>query len=489
MSIARFLILSLLTLSLLAPAAAQERDALASLNPAESLGAIDTSRSLVFVGFISLSHSSDLVEEGDALLGWRAEGRAAMRLSENLCAWGGAAYADGKRENVLWSESADYDEIAPMAVADTLGGDKDYEEYLFLAGFAWQGARAAVGLQVDYSSKSEARTRDPRPKAESVAARVRIGGRLKVSDGLGIGLYGLLRKYAQDLDIKFMNVYGSATTIYQLTGLGADYSRFSASHDEYSYEGRAAGGGLTFTSPLLSAVAEFSRRHTEKILPDAYNIVINETYENALHLALFRSSRLGLWKTSLSLAADIKSLELSSLLYGSGDKSYRQIATRKPYTRDVRTVGLLASMGRPDLHHLTLNFDANFWTNEQVNTEVERSVEVRTLCLRVGASAVNAWRRVSLAYGLAAAHRLDLGSSAALGSPRSTEASGILGGVRSDFLLSSAARTHVEAHARLDLSLFRRVRTLYLDLSGCGIWRAEDLPKGGGVGVALGVTL
>lgn len=54
-----------------------------------------------------------------------------MPLGENSKTWGNAYFKKGKREKVEWNETSDYLMVYPYVVADSVGGDMDFEEYYF----------------------------------------------------------------------------------------------------------------------------------------------------------------------------------------------------------------------------------------------------------------------------------------------------------------------------------------------------------------------
>lgn len=476
----------LISVSLLPAIAVQAQ--IESPNPSQVFAEVDSSHSEISVGWRAESNVADFVECGDGWRGWHALGSTALRLSADLVAWGGAMYEDGCRLNVLWSESSDYEEVGPMAVADTVGGDKDSEKYAFLAGFAWRGRRAAVGLQIDYSSQSEYRTQDPRPKADAVCAKVKLGGDISFSESQSVGLYGVLRKYSQELDIDFKNIYAASMTLYQLTGLGSDYSRFSGDNDEASYKGRLAGGGITYVG-TISALVEFSRRHAEKILPDLQNAVTNETYDNAMHFQVSRFGALGHWNTDLALKSNVSRLKLNTFIYDDGAMNYRQISTRCPYSRNLYSLGISAKASNPVAHGLVLFADISYNSAEEENTDVRRDLTVSDISIRLSADASNSLRRSSIAYGLSLLRRQNILHEANFGVRRNTESRLALVALNQDFELRSASLSGFDVHTRLDIRLSRWADTVFVGAQGGAAWRSGSLPSVWTVSVSAGVTL
>lgn len=417
------------------------------VNPACALAEVDTTVSEVVVGWGASSRLADFVEEGASWRGFTAEGRTLMRLSPSLAAWGRAAYVRGVRADVAVSESSDFAEVGPMAVADTVGGDKDSESYRFRAGFAWRSGRASVGLDIRYSSMSEFRTHDPRPKADAVVAEARLGGAFFFSGGKSVGLFGSLRKYSQELDIDFKNDRNGNATVYHLIGLGADYSRFAGANTDASYDGRRAGGGVSFTGPVEVAV-EASRRHTEKSLPDLHDALINETCDNRVDVGAVRHGLLNGWRTRFALSSSLNHLTLNTAVYDDGVKNYRLLAKREPYERRSAIATLSATMSRPEV--LSLSAFVSCSADKEANSELSRRVEVADVSFGVSAEARRKWRSASLVGGLGLRARRNVRWVCDLGARRAKESATVFQSVSRDFSLRSANLFGGDASARVD---------------------------------------
>lgn len=430
---------------LLAPGLALAQ--VAGVNPACAFAEVDTTASDVAVGWGVSSRVADFVEEGDSWRGFTAEGRTLMRLSPSLAAWGRAAYVRGVRSDVEVSESSDFSEVGPMAVADTVGGDKDSESYRFRAGFAWRSGRASVGLDIRYSSLSEFRTRDPRPKADAVVAEARLGGAASLAGGRSLGLFGSLRKYSQELEIDFKNDRNGRATVYHLIGLGADYSRFAGANTDASYDGRRAGGGISFSGPV-DVTVEASRRHTEKSLPGLQNALINETFDNRVEACAERHGRLNGWRTGLALSSALNRLTLKTAIYDDGVRNYRLLAKREPYERKSAFAMLSATMSRPQA--LSLSASVSFSADKEANSELSRRVEVADISFGVSAEACRRWRSASLVGGLGLKARRNVMGECDLGARRAKESATVFRSVIRDYSLRSANLFGGDASARVD---------------------------------------
>lgn len=472
----------------LAPCLAAAQDAPG--NPARMATLQDSSHSEMHVGLTTLAHMSEMAQDGAKWRGWEAAGRTFLRLGESSVAWGHASYTDGRRTDVMLSETADYAEIGPMAVADTAGGDKEREAYDFLAGFAWRGRKAGAGLQVDYSSATEFRTADPRPKADATVARVTAGGWLAVADGHTLGLFGALRKYSQEIDIDFYNEYGAAATIYHLQGLGTDYTRFAGSNDEAYYKGKAIGGGLTYDG-RVSAEVGIGRNHLEKEMPDLGNAVIDETTRQCLWAKASCPMASERWSHRIAISAIWMRNELTQNIFDDGTRTYRPIARRKPYEATAQEATAEFHSAKGEAARVELTARAKWSHTAEKNTDARRTLEKTTLEACLHATAWNqATRRLRLSYGLGATHRAALATLCDLGAPAPKEMPRALAIERAAFERQTTARTGGEANVRADVGGWRHFRTIFLRAAATALWyEGRAFAPAWGVTLTAGVTI
>lgn len=461
-------------------------------NPALLPTLRDSTLSAIAAGYSADSKTSERAQEGDGHRGWEARGETYIRLSENMAAWGAASYESWTRRNVLMSETADYDEIRPMSLIDTVGGPKESESYAFACGFAIEGRRAGVGIQIDYSSKSQYRTRDPRPKIDAVDARVRLGGTVRLGGGHRAGLFATLRKYSQDINIKFFNAYQATMTIFQSQGLGTDYSRFSGVYDMATFKSRTLGGGATYQGPV-DLVVEYGRRHVEKELADLQNAVIGETSTHRLVATLSRNGALGSFVTTVALSAGMERLVLTQMVYDDGTRNYHKIAERSPYKSDASSLRLsLLTCNAEDTRArgVSLRADLGVERNEEENTDARRRLRKSTCHARLRTTAWHDMKSVRLSYALGASCRTALSTLRKLGSPLTTEQPHALEITGRDFDRQTASRAGGDVGIRIDIDMPRHIRTLFVAANGSGLWYAGGkFGSAWGVGIAAGITL
>lgn len=461
-------------------------------NPALFSTLRDSTIATIAAGYSANSKTAERVQEGDGLRTWEARGETYIRLAESMAAWGAARYESGTLRNVLMSETSDYEEIRPMALIDTVGGPKESESYAFACGFAWEGRRAGVGIQIDYSSKSQYRTRDPRPKVDAVDARVRLGGTMRLGGGQKAGLFATLRKYSQDINIKFFNAYEATMTIFQSQGLGTDYSRFTGVYDMATFKSRTVGGGATYQGPIC-LVVEYGHRHVEKELADLQNAVIGETATHRLVATLSRSGALGGFFTTAALSADMERLTLTQMVYDDGTRNYHKIAERSPYNSGSSSLrlSLLANNAadtRP--RGVSLRADLSVERSEEENTDTRRRLRKSTCHARLRATAWHDMKSVRLSYGLGVSCRAALSRLRELGSPLATEQPHALEIIGRDFDRQTTGRAGGDIGIRMDIDMPRHLRTLFVAANGSGLWYAGGkFGRAWGIGIAAGVTL
>ncbi len=171
--------------------------------------------------------------------------------------WGEASYQKGLRENVNWNASADWRTIYPYVLADTLGGDRNTEQYAFQGGCATRLGRWTVGEGVVFRAEHEWSTRDPRMRGIVTEVKAQMGlSRRWVDYELALG--GMLKLYKQTNSVEFYREEGKIPE-YQMMGLGNWYERFSGTNNKAYYKGNGNGvelglrpttdkGGLMFTT-------------------------------------------------------------------------------------------------------------------------------------------------------------------------------------------------------------------------------------------------
>ena len=165
---------------------------------------------------------------------WGAAAKSYLHFSKQASVWGSASYRTGRKHALKWNSTGDYLLLRPYVMGDTLGGDLHNERYTFAGGYAVRLRKLTLGAQIDFRAEHEYRTTDPRMR--SIATDMTLRGGVRHTFGFyeaGIGVGGTF--YKQTNDVKFFREEGVIPE-YQMSGLGADYERFSGSNRSAYYK-------------------------------------------------------------------------------------------------------------------------------------------------------------------------------------------------------------------------------------------------------------
>ncbi|WP_455070029.1 DUF6850 family outer membrane beta-barrel protein [Prevotella aurantiaca] len=176
-----------------------------------------------------------IAQRGDGYTLFSAGVKSYLRLDESNTVWGAAAYQTGRKRNVRFNSTSDYDLLYPYVMADTLGGNMENERYTFNGGYALKLKKWTFGALIDFRAEHEYRTIDPRPRGIATDLTLRLGANYAWKDykiGAGIGT----RTYKQTNNVDFYNPLGVIPE-YHMTGLGSDYVRFAGAVRSAYYKG------------------------------------------------------------------------------------------------------------------------------------------------------------------------------------------------------------------------------------------------------------
>lgn len=158
-----------------------------------------------------------------------------LRLDKHNTVWGGASYQIGKKRNIRFNSTSDYELLYPYVMADTIGGNIENEQYAFNGGYAVKLNQWTFGAKLDFRAEHEYRTIDPRPRGISTDITLRLGLAYDLQRyRLGVGIGG--RTYKQTNNVDFYNPLGVIPE-FHMTGLGTDYVRFAGAVRSAYYKG------------------------------------------------------------------------------------------------------------------------------------------------------------------------------------------------------------------------------------------------------------
>ncbi len=192
------------------------------------------------------SNKAVLMETGDGHTLGGAYVVSYLRLNHANTVWGGASYQTGRKRNIQFNSTSDYQLLYPYVMADTIGGDMENERYTFNGGYAVKLKRWTFGAVIDFRAEHEYRTRDPRPRGITTDLTLRLGANYalpKYKVGVGIGA----RTYKQTNDVDFYNPLGVIPE-FHMTGLGSDYVRFAGAVRSAYYKGTGIIAGMQLVS-------------------------------------------------------------------------------------------------------------------------------------------------------------------------------------------------------------------------------------------------
>ncbi|MDD7318942.1 MAG: hypothetical protein SOZ80_04225 [Prevotella sp.] len=156
--------------------------------------------------------------------------------------WGEASYQNGRRDNVEWNSSSDWNTIRPYVLADTLGGDRNTERYAFNGGCATSFGQWTIGEELTFRAEHEWSVSDPRMRGITTELNMRMGISRRISNHW-LALGAALKLYKQTNSVEFFREEGVVPE-YQMSGLGNWYERFSGTNNKAYY--KATGCGADF---------------------------------------------------------------------------------------------------------------------------------------------------------------------------------------------------------------------------------------------------
>ncbi|WP_410881516.1 DUF6850 family outer membrane beta-barrel protein [Myroides sp. DW712] len=218
--------------------------------------------------------STTLAQEGKNVERLFFRANAFNRLDEKSAVWGNASYNQGKRQNIQWNESADYELIFPYVVADSVGGDMKFENYEIQGGYVQQIGKYNIGVSGFYKAKLEYRNVDPRPKNLATQVGGSLGGSRNFDQNFSIGIQLEIEKYTQKHNMSFYSPTGFPV-IYEMNGMGNFNNLLKGKRRQAFYDGWKYGTSFQIYETqqnkwfLTGGIHVFN---FEKLLPEFYDV-------------------------------------------------------------------------------------------------------------------------------------------------------------------------------------------------------------------------
>ena len=212
-------------------------------NPAMQIDRYDATLTQLSVGGY-YAHQKEAVQLqlGDGAAFGNVDAQAFVR-KERFSLWGGAGYEIGKKLDVCFNETSDYELLYPYVMGDSVGGDLASQTYRFHGGFAYTIGQVLLGAEADFRAAFEYRQVDPRPLNIVSDFTMRIGAAMNLAEHYMMGMSLEAGRYKQTNELKFYNELGVPNVLH-FTGLGTDYYRFRGSKYGTYYNGYNVGGGF-----------------------------------------------------------------------------------------------------------------------------------------------------------------------------------------------------------------------------------------------------
>ena len=310
-------------------------------NPANQHYARHYSLSELSAGYSSAAQQTNIQQLGNGIRQFLIKAQSYYKINSENTVFGNAHYKNGKRKNVRWNESSDYQIIYPYVTADSIGGDLSYEEYSFSGGYAKAFNKITLGISADYRALMEYRDIDPRPKNTVSDLNVSTGISLNISDHYVLGSALNLQKYTQSNNLKFFSELG-APAVYHMVGLGVYNKLLTGNKLSSYYDGRSYGANVQFFPKdrngfgLLLGYHQFGY---EKIMTEFQNLVASTILENQYEgeVSYFKKSKEKFWGAKIGLFYTDRTGK-ENIFDNQSTTSYIKIAEHTKYTNQATSV-------------------------------------------------------------------------------------------------------------------------------------------------------
>lgn len=361
-------------------------------NPALAVGRYDSSYAEVKTSLTHLYADKALVAQmGRAFRAFQFDASSYQWLGRNAVVWGNASYDHRRTQDVRWNETADFMQVYPYVIADTLGGKIEREAYQFHMGYAQQLKYWRYGVEAAYESALSYRDTDPRPRNNSLFVNLKIGVAHPLGTRYDLGAYALWQRYSQEQSIAFMNPLG-AITLYQMQGLGMHYYRFAGALKTAYYTGHTLGVGLTLQprGDGLLAQVELSRRVLQKQMDDLQDAPIND-------LTVWTISGETAWRWQhryVAISTSYSRRDGAERIYDNGLTGYKQLAINYPFlnqTLHLRVEG--AQQWQLSQCEVNVVPSVGLLAFQETYANPQREMQFVNLCLAMKGQAIKRFRQ------------------------------------------------------------------------------------------------
>lgn len=431
-----------------------------------------------------------LLQDGDKWKGGTFQADSYFKLTGDSRVWGTAYYTNGRKSNVQWSETSDYELVYPYVMADTIGGFLKSETYFFSGGYAAKHKQFTWGASLSYRAAMEYRNVDPRPQNVVADLKAKIGGGLNFRKYIiGVSLHAC--KYKQTSDIKFLNELG-VSKVFHLTGLGMDYVRFSGNNNSIYYKEKTLGGSLNIfpaNKRGVSASVSYDNFSFEKILVNLNRLPLNYLSEDVFLGEFSWIHYREELKKGIQLSLEHRNRKGTENLFGDASGNiYPQIGKARMFENLITTVQLSAVYERRirSVFQWSIKPYIGYQSIESNYLSPLRSLNVKNAN---GGFQVNTlYQQNKYVFQLIAGgtHRQNIDSEMLLTDIKPEEA--VLGMLDHNYNYLSSAETSMNLTFRYDWNIIPGGRSVFLETTWRHGWHINKI-KSNTYYISLGIML
>ncbi|MFD1605455.1 DUF6850 family outer membrane beta-barrel protein [Flavobacterium artemisiae] len=321
------------------------------VNPANTPFSRQYSLSELSTGYQTTSEQTSIQQLGNRMNQFLVNVQSFYKINSENTVFGKAYYKNGKRKNVHWNESSDYQMIYPYVTADSIGGTISFEEYAFKGGYAKSFSKTTFGIAADYRALLEYRDVDPRPKNTVSDLKVQVGIAQNIGSHYVVGTSFEIQKYTQSNALKFFSELG-APAIYHMTGMGVYNNLLTGNKMSSFYDGRGYGANLQlFPKYQNGFILSIGYHHFdyEKIMTEFQNLIASSLLEKRFdgELAYLNKSEKRIWGTKIQ-AFYTDRIGTENIFDNKSTTSYIKISDADKYSNQVTSIAFSGMYYIPD---------------------------------------------------------------------------------------------------------------------------------------------
>ncbi|MDX6191943.1 MULTISPECIES: DUF6850 family outer membrane beta-barrel protein [Flavobacterium] len=312
-----------------------------SSNPANQQFAYRYSLSEFGASYSTASQQANLEQLGNGIRQFLIKAQSYYKIDSENTVFGNASYKNGRRKNVQWNESSDYQIIYPYVTADSIGGDLSYEEYSFKGGYAKAFRKMTLGIAAEYRALLEYRDIDPRPKNTVSDLKVAAGISGNIGDHYAIGTSFNVQKYTQSNNLKFFSELG-APAVYHMTGLGVYNNLLTGNKLSSFYDGKGYGANVQFFPKDRNGFAlsiGYNHFDYEKIMTEFQNLIASGIAEQRFEgeASYLKKTEEQVWGAKIGVSYTDRA-GTENIFDNQTTTSYVKISEYTKYTNEVASV-------------------------------------------------------------------------------------------------------------------------------------------------------